>query len=140
MNFSEAQDATRRSTSMLAYIEHKNKAEARAAFDTAKRAIKAGALQMLDKSEINLSRLNAAMDDLEFLKPPLKKRFLQACVTCIAHDGKVGIPAYELTRTIASCLDCPMPPVLMNTSESDPVYPTPKPVNPALKRIHKNRP
>lgn len=100
--------------SMLAYIEHRDKEQAQIAFDRAKRSISAGALQMLDKNEISLSSLNAAMDDLEFLKPPLKKRFLQACVTCIAYDGKVGIRAYELTRAIASCLDCPMPPVLVN--------------------------
>ena len=56
------------------------------------------------------------MDDLLLLKPPLKKRFLQACVSCIAYDGKVTLPAYELTRAIASCLDCPMPPVLLNKS------------------------
>ncbi|MBE9561057.1 MAG: hypothetical protein IMF15_09730, partial [Proteobacteria bacterium] len=43
-----------------------------------------------------------------------KKRFLQACVSCISHDGKVTIRAYELTRAIASCLDCPMPPVLVD--------------------------
>ncbi len=100
--------------SMLAYIEHKDSEQARQAFRAATRAVGAGALKMLDKDRISLNSLNAAMDDLEFLKPPLKKRFLQACVSCIAHDGKVTIPAYELTRAIASCLDCPMPPVLVN--------------------------
>jgi hypothetical protein len=54
------------------------------------------------------------MDELEYLKPPLKKRLLQACVSCISHDGEVTVQAYELTRAIAGCLDCPMPPVLVN--------------------------
>ena len=44
----------------------------------------------------------------------IKKRFLQACVTCISHDGELAIKAYELTRAIASCLDCPMPPVFVD--------------------------
>jgi hypothetical protein len=69
---------------------------------------------LLPKAEVSLDSLNLAMDELEFLKAPLKKRFLAACVSCISHDGKVTIQAYELTRTIASCLDCPMPPVLVN--------------------------
>jgi len=97
--------------SLLAYLEHKDPADALLAFDGAKRSVKAGALNLLAKEEISLDGLNDAMDELEFLKPPIKKRFLQACVSCISHNGKVTIQAYELTRAIASCLDCPMPPV-----------------------------
>ncbi|HHJ34226.1 MAG TPA: hypothetical protein ENJ87_00525 [Gammaproteobacteria bacterium] len=99
--------------SLLAYLEHKDAQQARQAFDGAKRSISAGALKLLPKETISLESLNQAMDELEYLKPPLKKRFLQACVSCISHNGKVTIQAYELTRTIASCLDCPMPPVLV---------------------------
>jgi len=105
--------------SLLAYLEHKDQPEngengAQQAFDGARRSIRAAALSLLPKDAISLDSLNDAMDELEYLKPPLKKRFLQACVSCIAHDGKVTIQAYELTRAIASCLDCPMPPVLVN--------------------------
>lgn len=105
--------------SLLAYLEHpaadqKDEVPAQRAFDAAKRSVGAGALKMLPKSTVSLDSLNIAMDELEFLKPPLKKRFLQACVSCIAHDGKVTVQAYELTRAIASCLDCPMPPVLVD--------------------------
>ncbi len=100
--------------SLLAYLEHHDETEARLAFDTAKRSVAAGALSLLPKADVSLDSLNTAMDELEFLKAPLKKRFLQACVSCISNDGEVTIQAYELTRTIASCLDCPMPPVLVN--------------------------
>ena len=99
--------------SLLAYLEHPDEIQARTAFDAAKRSVSAGALSLLPKGEVSLDSLNNAMDELEFLKPPLKKRFLQACVSCISHDGKVTLKAYELTRAIASCLDCPMPPVLV---------------------------
>ncbi len=107
--------------SLLAYLEHpatdqQDEAQAQRAFDAAKRSVGAGALKMLPKSTVSLDSLNTAMDELAFLKPPLKKRFLQACVSCIAHDGKVTARAYELTRAIASCLDCPMPPVLVDKS------------------------
>ena len=100
--------------SLLAYLEHKDQQQAQQAFDSAKRSVSAGALTLLPKDAISLDSLNDAMDELEFLKPPIKKRFLQACVSCISHDGKVTIQAYELTRAIASCLDCPMPPVLVD--------------------------
>lgn len=100
--------------SLLAYLEHKDSQQAQRAFDAARSSVGAGALNLLPKDVISLDSLNDAMDELEFLKPPIKKRFLQACVSCISHDGKVTIQAYELTRAIASCLDCPMPPVLVD--------------------------
>ena len=100
--------------SLLAYLEHKEQQQAQIAFDNARQSISAGALSMLPKDAISLDSMNAAMDELEFLKPPIKKRFLEACVACIAHDGEVTIQAYELTRAIASCLDCPMPPVFVD--------------------------
>jgi Zn-dependent protease with chaperone function len=109
-----AKHASELMLSLLAYLEHKDSQQAQLAFDTAKRSVGAGALGMLAKDAISLHSLNDAMDELEFLKPPIKKRFLQACVACISHDGEVTIKAYELTRAIASCLDCPMPPVWVN--------------------------
>ena len=108
-----AKHASELMLSLLAYLEHKDPLQAQQAFDTAKDSVSAGALRILSKDVISLDSLNDAMDELEFLKPPIKKRFLQACVSCISHDGKVTIQAYELTRAIASCLDCPMPPVLV---------------------------
>jgi uncharacterized tellurite resistance protein B-like protein len=109
-----AKHASELMLSLLAYLEHKDLQQAQQAFDMARRSVGAGALGLLTKDLISLDSLNEAMDELEFLKPPLKKRFLQACVACISHDGEVTIQAYELTRAIASCLDCPMPPVWVN--------------------------
>ncbi|VAW50515.1 Heat shock protein HtpX / FIG017973: domain of unknown function [hydrothermal vent metagenome] len=114
-----AKNASELLLSLLAYLEHKDVPEnseygAQQAFDNAKRSVSAGALKLLAKEAVSLDGLDNAMDELAFLKPPLKKRFLQACVSCISHDGKVTIQAYELTRAIASCLDCPMPPVLVD--------------------------
>ncbi len=109
-----AKQASELMLSLLAYLEHRDPLLAQQAFDTAKHSVGAGALVMLPKDAISLHSLNDAMDELALLKPPIKKRFLQACVTCISHDGEVAIKAYELTRAIASCLDCPMPPVFVD--------------------------
>jgi Zn-dependent protease with chaperone function len=111
-----AKQASEIMLSMLAYIEHPDEAEAMRAFDGAKRNAGFVALQLLPKSKVSIALLDLAMDDLMLLKPPLKKRFLQTCVSCISLDGKVTIRAYELARAIASCLDCPMPPVLFSIS------------------------
>jgi Zn-dependent protease with chaperone function len=100
--------------SMLAYLEHVDDEEARQAFENGTHTIGAGALHILPSTEMTVVNLNKAMDELEYLKPPIKKRFLQACVSCITHNGVVTVQAYELTRAIASCLDCPMPPVLVD--------------------------
>ena len=109
-----AKHASELMLSLLAYLEHADSQQALQAFDNAKRSISAVALTLLPKDAISLDSLNEAIDELEFLKPPIKKRFLQACVACISHDGEVTIKAYELTRAVASCLDCPMPPVWVN--------------------------
>ena len=109
-----AKPAIERILSMLAHIEHKDNSKARFAFDTAKRSIAAGALEFIEEKKVTITQLDAAVDELELLKPPIKKRFLQAAATCIAHDGKVKIQSYELLRAIASCIDTPMPPVLIN--------------------------
>ena len=96
--------------SLLSYVEHKDdKEEAVKAFNAAKKSIAAGALKICDKNDISLQQLDAAMDDLVLLKYPLKRRFLQACVSCIHHNGTVTVKSYELMRAVASCLDCPMP-------------------------------
>lgn len=97
--------------SLLAYVEHKQMTQAEHAFTEARKAIGAGALKLRPKQEISLKQLDQAMDDLMFLKYPLRKRFLQACAACLNSDGKVTVKGYELMRAIASCLDCPMPPL-----------------------------
>lgn len=102
--------------SLLARLEHQQPDEAEAAFDKAKRSVSAGALKYISDSHIPVEQLDHALDELLMLKPPIKKRFLQACVHCIAQDDEVKALSYELTRAIASCLDCPLPPVLLNTA------------------------
>ena len=109
-----AKPAIEQILSMLAHIEHKDISMARDSFDTAKRSVAAGALEFIEDKKITITQLNTAIDELELLKPPIKKRFLQAAVTCIAHDGQVKIQSYELLRAIASCIDTPMPPVLID--------------------------
>jgi hypothetical protein len=96
--------------SLAAYTEYSANA------DLAARAFAAGSteagepgLSLLPREALNLATLNTALDTLEQLKPLVKPRLLKACAACILYDGKITIPAQELLRTIASCLDSPMP-------------------------------
>lgn len=110
-----AKPAIERTLSMLASIEHGDTVQAKQAFDGARKAVSAGALEFQEVKSISIATLNDDIDELELLKPPIKKRFLQAAAACISHDGKVTIRSYELLRAIASCLDAPLPPVMVNS-------------------------
>ena len=97
--------------SLIAYTEHQDAATAKMAFDAGKSEVGAGALQFSQREQLTLDNLNAAIDELEKLKPLLKPRILKACAACIMYDAKASIRGQELLRTIASTLDCPMPPL-----------------------------
>lgn len=98
--------------SLIALAEHADPSEAQRAFAAGRHAVGAGALRFVPRDELDLNRLDGAMDELEKLKPPLKRRFLDACAACIAMDGDVTVGGAELLRTVAAALDCPMPPPL----------------------------
>ena len=95
--------------SLVAYTEHQDVATAEKAFDAGKSEVGAGALRFAQRDQLTLDNLNAAIDELEKLKPLLKPRILKACAACIMYDGKASIRGQELLRTISSTLDCPMP-------------------------------
>ncbi|WP_406693361.1 M48 family metallopeptidase [Singulisphaera sp. Ch08] len=66
--------------------------------------------------ECSMVALDRSLDRLALASPPIKKRVLDACATCIAADGLVTIAEAELLRAIADSLDCPMPPLLSSSS------------------------
>lgn len=112
-----ARDACETVLSLIALAEHAGPAEAQQAlaqqaFAAGRDAIGAGALRFVPRGDLNLGRLDRAMDDLEKLKPPLKRRFLNACAACIDMDGSATVDGVELLRTVAVSLDCPMPPLV----------------------------
>ena len=97
--------------SLIAHAEHADAAEAERAFATGRGAIGAGALTFVPPEQLNLKQLDQAMLELERMKSPLKRRFLEACAACIAMDGSATVKGFELLRAVAGGLDCPMPPV-----------------------------
>lgn len=70
--------------------------------------------------ECSMVAIDRILDRLALATPPVKKRILDACATCIAADGLVTIAEAELLRAIADSLDCPMPPLLTDDSLNPP--------------------
>jgi Zn-dependent protease with chaperone function len=98
--------------SLAAYTEHGEDGDAAArAFAAGTAASGATALKLVPRDQLNVDRLNNAIDRLAELKPLLKPRILQACAACLLYDGRTTVQGQELLRTIASCLDSPMPPL-----------------------------
>ena len=101
--------------SMVAYVEHKDDADAHYAFKTAIRTIGATALKPIARQQITIAELDKAMDKIERVKPMVKPRILKALVSCLTVDNKVSAGSVEFTRAVASCLDSPMPPIMIRS-------------------------
>jgi Zn-dependent protease with chaperone function len=97
--------------SLVAHTEHPDAAAAEQAFRAGITAAGATALKFVPREQLTLDKLNEAIDKLAELKPLLKPRILKACAACLMYDGKATIKGRELLRTVASCLDSPMPPL-----------------------------
>lgn len=100
--------------SLVAYAEHKEDVDAAAAFRAGITAIGTTALKMLPRQAISLKALDVALDRLAQVKPLIKPRLLTAVAACIAVDDKITPAGEELLRTLSSCLDSPVPPILKN--------------------------
>jgi hypothetical protein len=99
--------------SLVAFVEHKDDDEARAAFDAGARESGVDRLDMLSRRDFKLETLDRSLDNLMQLRPLVKPRLLKACVAIILADGTPTIKGIELVRTISTYLDCPIPPILV---------------------------
>ena len=98
--------------SMMAHIEHRNSDEANKAFQSGLKAANLSTTEIVAIRELNLDVLNQSLDRLMELKPLAKPVFLKACLAIVLEDGTATDKGTELMRTISSCIDCPMPPLL----------------------------
>jgi hypothetical protein len=78
------------------------------------------AVAMLAPERCTLVGVDRALDRLALAAPAVKRRVLDACAECIAHDRVVTLGEGELLRAIADSLDCPMPPLLAQTVAGGP--------------------
>lgn len=97
--------------SALAHLGHYQTDEATRAWEMARQLLCLD-INLLSRKDTKLKSIDRALDKLALASPLLKKRVLEACVVCIATDGKAKLKEAELLRAIADGLDCPVPPFL----------------------------
>jgi Zn-dependent protease with chaperone function len=70
------------------------------------------ALELVPRDQCTLQTLDAALERLAPLIPPLKKQLLSGCIAIVFADGVVTVNEAEYLRAIAEALECPIPPVM----------------------------
>lgn len=105
--------ALSRVLSVLARLEHAgDEAAARAAFAAGVAAATGVDLPLeFHAAAVTLAALDADFDRLESLDAARKEAVLRMCIACVQHDRRLTRRGYELLRTLAGCLDCPLPPL-----------------------------
>ncbi len=64
---------------------------------------------------VSMAELRDALVQLNSLSPLLKPAVIDACGHCVSHDGRVTVTEYEMLRLVADQLDCPMPPIAVDS-------------------------
>ncbi|MEM7207669.1 MAG: M48 family metallopeptidase [Pseudomonadota bacterium] len=62
--------------------------------------------------------LSKTLKHLRGLAPILKSSLIEALVECVLHDGHIAIKEAELLRAVSETLDCPLPPLIDTTGET----------------------
>ncbi len=67
--------------------------------------------RLLPEDAIEFKNLEGALDQLAGATGELKKEMLSALAHAVVHNGEIGDNELEILRTVALCLDCPLPPL-----------------------------
>lgn len=67
---------------------------------------------LLPESEAGFDQVSDGLEQLARVPFFWRRSIIQACVDIIQADGAVHQGEYDLVRTIADCLGCPMPPLI----------------------------
>lgn len=68
-----------------------------------------GELHLLDDRETSLPAVDRALERIGRTSFGIRRRLLDACAHCVAHDRRLQPAETELLRAIAEALNCPMP-------------------------------
>jgi peptidase M48-like protein len=96
---------------LLSALAHVGAGDAQSCFAAGVPLLGAAA-DLLPLEQCDLGSIDSALDKLNGVSAPLKKRLLEASAACVSFDGQVTIEEAELFRAVADALDCPMPPFL----------------------------
>jgi Zn-dependent protease with chaperone function len=73
-------------------------------------------LEFLPREQCTMALLDASLDRMNRLSPPLKKQVLAACVAIAETDGVITLSEAEFLRAVSDSLSCPMPPLIIPRS------------------------
>lgn len=65
----------------------------------------------LSEDPEGLIRLDQALEEIDKASAPVKRRVIDAGITCVLSDGKVTVEQAELIRVVADAIGCPIPPL-----------------------------
>jgi len=95
--------------SMLAQAQYEDEREAKAAFDKSKRAIKAGALQYIERDQITHLQFLDAVMAIETAKPAIAERIFEGVLHSVKIDDKVTKTENAFVHAIAQLMQVPLP-------------------------------
>jgi len=96
---------------VLSLLAHSGKG-GMAAFDKGMAALGAAGGVLRSPSELNITAVESALNELNLLAPLKKPLFIKACVATAMADDKLTLAEGELLRAICAALDSPVPPIL----------------------------
>lgn len=70
-----------------------------------------GKASIKNKDECTLSLLDQSLVKLAAASPAIKKRMMDACVSCVTANNAVTATEFQVLRAIGDYLGCPVPPV-----------------------------
>lgn len=96
--------------SFCAQTEPHSLEQAEQAYQLAMGSLQLDNLPLIDQQLLSFPKLDNALTQLQALRPLQKPLLLKAIQQCIYFDGVQSAEEYQLFKTVAECLDCPMPP------------------------------
>ncbi|MCH2183389.1 MAG: M48 family metallopeptidase [Mariniblastus sp.] len=110
--FQHLQTQCRLLLSALAWIGQKDPDMAEQAFVAGLNTLQIKVVPLIPRDEVSLSEVGRAMDTLNTVALPKKKKLLEACAATIVADQQITPNEAEMIRAISESLGCPMPPLL----------------------------
>ncbi len=96
--------------SLLSHCDRQSGVSADAAFEAGKEALELN-IELMQKKALNFNAMNTALNALSCLHPLRKPKLIKACIATVSADQRISTIELELLRTVADCLECPMPPI-----------------------------
>ena len=106
----QVQDACQILLSLLAHCDRESNIPSADAFNKGAETLELD-IQLQEKAALSFKAMNKALEKLNSLHPLRKPKLIKACIATVSADNMISHIELELLRTVADCLECPMPPL-----------------------------